>query len=159
VVWEDWRGSTGFGTNLYAQLVNGDGSMSGANFSITLADDWQRSPKPAYIQATNKYLVVWEDQRDNDIYGRLVNANGTLSGSAFPIAAAAEYQWNPDVVYNATSNQLLVVFDDDRLVSGDNDIYGQLVNSDGSLSGANITISFPSADQLLPAVAHNSADN
>jgi len=159
VVWEDFRGEVGFGTDVYAQLVNSNGSMSGANFPLTVVDDWQRGPKPAYNPVTDRYLVVWEDWRDHDIYGRLVNANGTLSGSQFPIAAAAEYQWNPDLAYNSTSNQFLVVFDDDRVDPSDKDIYGQLVNADGSLSGANFTISDPLTNQLLPAVAYNNTAN
>jgi hypothetical protein len=159
VVWEDFRGSSGFGSDVYAQLVNGDGSMSGVNFPLTVEADWQRAPKPAYNPVTDQYLVVWVDARDQDIYGLKVNGNGSLSGSPFPIAAALEYQWNPDLVYNSATNQFLVVFDDDRLVSFDHDIYGQLVNADGSLSGANFTISFPSTDQLLPVVAYNNLAN
>ncbi len=159
VVWEDFRGLSGFGSDVYAQLVNSDGSMAGGNFSISVEDDWQRGPIPAYSPVENKFLVVWVDQVNHDIHGRLVNANGSLSGSTFPISAAANYQWNPDIAYNPTSDQFLVVFDDDRLVAYDKDIYGKLVNADGTLSGNDIQISTPSEDQLLPVVAHNSADN
>jgi hypothetical protein len=133
--------------------------MAGANFSLSVEDDWQRGPRPAYSPVMNKYLVVWVDHRNHDIHGRLVNANGSLSGSTFPISAAANYQWNPDIAYNPTSDQFLVVFDDDRLVAYDNDIYGKLVNADGTLSGNDFTISTPSEDQLLPVVAHNTSDN
>lgn len=155
VVWEDYRGDVGFGTDVYAQLVNSDGSMSGANFPLTVTEDWQKGPKPAYNPITDKYLVVWEDWREDDIYGHLVNANGTLSDSEFPIATAAEYQSYPDLAYNSTSNQFLVVFEGDREVPSNYNIYGQLVNADGSLSGANFPISEPLTDQLLPVVAYN----
>lgn len=143
VVWEDWRGLVGFGSDVFAQIVNSDGTMAGGNFSVTVVNDWQRGPVPAYSPVANKYLVVWEEWLDDahDIYGRLVNANGTISGAQFPIAVAAEYQWNPDVAYGSTFDQFLVVFDDDRLVPGDKDINAQFVNSNGTLSGSNFTVS------------------
>ena len=161
-VWEDFRGDVGFGSDVYAQIVNSDSSMAGANFSITVVNDWQRSPKPAYNSVANKYLVVWQEESydgKGDIYGRMVNANGTLSLAQFPIATAVEYQWNPDLVYNPITNQFLVVWQDDRMVPGDNDIYGQFVNADRTLSGNNFAISNPSTDQLLPSVAYNTTDN
>lgn len=158
VVWEDWRGS-GIGTDIYAQLVNNDGTLSGANFPLVTTDDWQRAPALAHNPATSKYLLVWEDHNNQDIYGQLVNANGSLSGSQFPIAVAAEYQWNPDLALNPSANQFLVVWQDDRLVPYVQDIYGQLVNADGSLSGANFVISAQTTEQVHPAVAYNTATN
>ena len=160
VVWEDFRGS-GIGNDVYAQLVNSDGSMSGINYPISSANDWQRDPKPVYNPVTDRYLVIWEDWRNasDDIYAQQVNANGSLAGSEFIITNAANDQSNPDIAYNSSSNQFLVVFDDDRLVTSDYDIYGKLVNADGSLSGADFPISTPSDNQLLPVVAHNNSSN
>jgi hypothetical protein len=161
VVWEDFRGA-GFGSNVYAQLVNSDGSMSGINVPISTAADWQRDPKPAYNSVTDKYIVVWEDWRhdpDDAIYAQMVNANGSKSGTEFIISNAANDQSNPDIVYNSISNQFLVVFDDDRLVEYDYDIYGKLLNGDGTPSGADFPISTPSENQLLPVAAYNSTDN
>lgn len=65
VVWEDWRGDVGFGSDVYAQIVNSDSTMDGANFYLTIEDDWQRSPQPAYNPVTNRYLVVWEDHQNS----------------------------------------------------------------------------------------------
>lgn len=161
VVWEDFRGS-GFGSDVYAQLVNGDGSLPGGNFAvISSADDWQRDPKPAYNPITDRYLVVWDDLSDtsDDVYGQQVNGNGSLSGSAFVVSAAANDQSNPEIAYNSSDNQFLVVFDDDRLAPTDLDIFGVLVDADGSVPGADFPISTPSEDQLLPVVAYNSSDN
>ncbi len=136
--------------------------MDGGNFYITVVNDWQRSPKPAYNPVTNRYLVVWQEESydgKGDIYGRMINANGSFSLSQFPIAVAAEYQWNPDLAYNSATNQFLVVWQGDRSVPGDEDIYGQLVNADRTLSGVNFPISNPSTDQLLPSIAYNTANN
>lgn len=162
VVWEDYRGLVGFGSDVYGQLVNGDGSMTGANLIISTADDWQRDPKAAYDPITDKYLVVWEDLRidsDDEIYAQLVNADGSMAGSEFTVSSATNDQSNPEIVYNSSSSQFLVVFDDDRLVESDVDIYGKLVNADGSMSGTDFPISTPSENQLIPVVAYNSTNN
>lgn len=160
VVWEDFRGP-GIGNDVYAQIVNGVGSMSGGNFSVSTAVDWQRSPKPAYNPATNRYMVIWEEWRNasDDIYAQQVNANGALWGSEFIVSAATNDQSNPDIVYNPATNQFLVVFDDDRLVQYDYDIYGVLMNADGSTPGADFAITTPANNQLLPVAAYNSTDN
>jgi hypothetical protein len=160
VVWEDFRGP-GIGDDVYAQLVNDDGTLSGGNFPISQAADWQRSPKPAHNPDTNQYLVVWEEWRNatDDIYGQLVNANGALSGTEFVVSSAAQDQSNPDLVYNTASDQFLVVFDDDRLVVGDYDIYGKFINGNGSLAGADFPISESADNQLLPVIAYNTRDD
>ena len=162
VVWQDLRG-IGWG-DVYAQLVDSNGAIAGANFSIAVADDaddWLFNPKPAYNSATNQYLVVWEELRNvaDDIYGQRVNANGSMLGAEIVISTAANDQRNPDIVYNSSSNQFLVVFDDDRLTQYDHDIYGVLVNADGALAGVDFPVSIASQNQYFPVVAYDAADN
>lgn len=161
VVWEDYRGLTGFGSEVYGQLVNGDGTMSGANFPITIMDDWQRDPKAVYNPVTGKYLVIWEDwsAETDDIDGQLVNADGSLHGSELVISAAKNDQSNPEIAYNSAANEYLVVFDDNRLDENDLDIFGVLVNADGTVAGEDFPISSQVENQLLPVVAYNSRDN
>jgi len=161
VVWEDFRAPVGFGSDVYAQLVNSDGSLSGMNFPISEAGEWQRDPKPAYNPVTDQYLVVWEDWRNDsdDIYAQFVKGDGSLVGSEFTISSASNDQSSPDIVYNPSSNQFLIVFDDDRLVQYDYDIYGQIVKADGSSSGPDFPIATSADDQLLPVVAYNDIDH
>jgi hypothetical protein len=159
VVWHDYR--NGPNTDIYGQLVNSGGGLSGGNFFISNEGHDQGDPSVAYNSSTNQFLVVWTDYRsgtDWDIYGQLVNANGSLSGSVLPISTAADGQSAPSVAYNSSTNQFLVVWQDHR--SGtDNDIYGQLVNSGGGLSGGNFFISNEGHDQYNPSVAYDSTTN
>ncbi len=158
VVWEDFRGS-GYGCDVYAQFVNGDGSMTGINFAVSTANDWQRAPKAVYNPITDQYLVVWEDQRTYDIYGKLVNRGNPLTGSEFAISTATNSQRNPDVAYISSANKFFVAWTDDRLDKYDDDIYGKLVNADGSMASVDFPISIPLEDQLFPVIVHNSTDN
>ncbi|MEW6714632.1 MAG: hypothetical protein AB1306_06035 [Nitrospirota bacterium] len=158
VVWSDTRSGA---PDIYGQLLNANGTLSGGNFPISTAANEQWGSSVAYNSSTNQYLVVWDDDRsvtNSDIYGQLVNANGTLSGGNFPISTAVNEQWGSSVAYNSSTNQYLVVWNDLR--SGTNwDIYGQLLNANGSLSGGNFPISTAVNGQYIPSVAYNSSAN
>ena len=158
VVWEDYRG--GFG-DIYGQLVDSAGNPVGGELTISTASNDQNVPSVAYNSSTNQYLVVWWDYRsgsNDDIYGQLVNANGSLSGGNFPISTISNDQQFPSVAYNSSTNQYLVVWADYR--SGSNyDIYGQLVDSAGNPVGGDFPISTASNAQNEPSVAYNSSTN
>jgi hypothetical protein len=157
VTWTDDRNGA---SDIYGQLVNANGSLSGGNFFISNAVDRQFYPSVAYNSSTNQFLVAWEDARNGsyDIYGQLVNSNGSLSGGNFVISNAANSQYWPSVAFNSSTNQFLAVWQDGR--SGTNtDIYGQLVNANGSLSGGDFVISNAADNQNAPSVAFNSSAN
>lgn len=154
VAWADTRG--GISYDIYAQLVNANGTLSGSNFVISEATNAQYSPSVAYDGTNQRFLVVWYDLRsgtDYDIYGQLVSANGTLSGSNFAVSEAANDQNNPSVAFDSVNQRFLVVWEDAR--GATSDIYAQYVQADGTLSGSNFVISEADYDQLTPAVAYN----
>ncbi|MBI5631875.1 MAG: carboxypeptidase regulatory-like domain-containing protein [Nitrospirae bacterium] len=156
VVWEDQR--SGGASDVYGQFVNSDGSLSGVNFVVSNAANWQHRPSVAYDSSADQYLVAWFDYRNSnyDIYGQLVDSNGTLSGGEIVVSTAAFGQLNPAVVYNSSTNQYLIVWYDSRNPAN-YDIYGQLINSNGSLSGANFVVSSAANGQLWPSAAYNSS--
>jgi hypothetical protein len=156
VVWDDDRNAS---VDIFGQLVNPDGALSGGNFVISNAANNQMTPSIAY-NGTNQYLVVWHDNRSGtnwDIYGQLVDVGGLLSGVNFPISNDASNQLEPSVAYNSSTNQYLVVWQDVR--NSNDDIYGQLVDVGGLLSGGNFPISTDPDDQQVPSVAYNSNTN
>jgi PKD repeat protein len=176
VVWEDAR--DGYPCDLYGQRVDADGVLLGAgdptvNFAISTAPDYEDQPAVAYNPASDEYLVVWDDDRNDerDVYGQRLDAEGALldnpgtpedesvPGVNFAISVAYSYQSNPAVAYDAAHSQYLVVWVDARdvLVSW-YDIYGQRVGSDGALAeqGA-FAISTVVGEQSYPAVAYSAA--
>lgn len=166
VVWIDRRNYGDTWTDVYGQLVNANGSLSGSNFIICDNEDFQHSCSVAFDGTYQRFLVSWEDLRngpERDIYARLVNANGTLYGSSdFVICdEATQQQWSPQVSNDSTSDRFLVVWGDDRnasyLIS---DIYGQLVNANnGSLNGSNFVISDASNAQISPEAVFDEAND
>ncbi len=159
VVWQTFQAGTLL--DISGQLVNANGTLAGAEISISTAANDQAAPAVAYNSTANQFLVVWQTFQAGtllDISGQLVNANGILAGGEIAISTAANDQTVPAVGYNSTANQFLVVwqtFQAGTLL----DISGQLVNADGILAGGEIAISTAANDQTVPAVGYNSTAN
>jgi hypothetical protein len=157
VTWYDNRNIGN--TDIYGQIVNANGSLSGGNLVICNDANYQHNPSVAYNSSANQYLVAWHDNRNGnaDIYGQRVNANGSLSGGNFVICDAANPQDSPSVAYNSSANQYLVAWKDNR--NGNADIYGQRVDATGSLAGGNFVICSAVNEQNAPSAAYNSSAN
>lgn len=162
-----WHGDPGGVFDIYGKFVNSDGTLSGTDFAISSAIDHQWDTVVAYDEVNQRFLVVWLDVRNfattgHDIYGQLVNADGSPFGGNFAIANAADGQWVPSVAYDRINQRYLVAWYDYSSgidsggSSGIYDINAQMVNANGTLSGANFVISDAVNDQRCPAVAFNS---
>lgn len=139
------------------------------------------APTVTYNSKNNEYLVVWmgDDLVDGEeeIYGQRVSATGTEIGSNdFRLSdmgpdgdleyGAAE----PDVAYNSTNNEYLVVWrgDDNTIpnVASENEIFAQRVSgATGAEIGTDYVISdmgtegSSSYDAFAPRLAYNSTGN
>lgn len=135
-------------------------------------------PSIAFDPITKKFLVAWEDLRDGSntkIYGQLVYSGSGLYNTNFLISyqdtdgngqqdtnIANSKQTKPFVSYDSVNQRYFVIWQDGRngSVSLENlDIYGQYVDAEGSLRGANYAISTAPANQYAPVIAYNSQNN
>lgn len=111
---------------------------------ITTDPNDDSQPDVAYDSVNNRYLVVWEYNRDvnvRDIKGVLINPDGTHYGNEFIISSVGNAdQSQPKVAFDglSTTKRFLVVWTDKR--SGSR-IYGQFVSTAGTLDGDNFQIS------------------
>ena len=172
---------------IFGQLYNTDGSEEGANFRISDmgpdGDTDYRATNPTLTvnAATGQYLVVWEGIDDSgalvpgeaEIWGQMVDSDGGLDGGNFRISdmgadGDADYDaQNPDVAFDSENNRFLVVWSGDNdtgsLVDNEFEIWGQLLNGDGSESGTDFRISDmgPDGDVAYgaqnPSVAFNAS--
>lgn len=130
------------------------------------------------INIPRKFLVAWEDMRggsNTKVFGQLINSGGGLYNNnrmlSFQDSAGTgsndavitnSRQTRPFVSYDAVNQRYFVIWQDERNSStsaANIDLYGQHVNLDGSLSGANYAISSNPSNQLAPSIAYNSDQN
>jgi cysteine-rich repeat protein len=144
------------------------------------------NPDAAYNSRDNQYLVVWSGNdgsgsmadNEEEVFGQLLDAEGNEIGTNdFRISnmgpdgsTGLYFGSTPAVAYNSEDNQYLVVWrgSDDRgaLAEGESEIYGQLLEADGTEIGDDLRISDmgPDGDTFGfgagdARVAYNSQDN
>jgi hypothetical protein len=151
VVFSDYQTS-----DIIGRQVIPDGAVRSLVIVVSAPLGEQQQASVAYNSQDGEYLVVWHDQRAGnwDIYGQRVDLDGTLLGYTFAICSDTSAQINPSVAYNLDTNQYLVVWDDRR--NDDGDIYGQIVEADGDLSGGNVAIADSGATgRHVPRLTYN----
>src|SRR4030042_2446863 len=152
-----------YNDDIYGQLVNANGSLSGGNITISNADNSQEDPDVIYDNVNERYLVVWIDRRNygdtwTDVYGQLVNANGSLNGSNFIICDNDDFQHSCSVAFDGTNQKFLISWEDLRNGT-ERDIYAQLLNANGSLNGSNFVISNAVEQQWTPQISNDSTND
>jgi hypothetical protein len=150
---------------------HGARAAGGPDFQVSggSADEDDLDPAVAWNATNNQYLVVWQDARDaatrgDDIYGQRLSGTGAALGSNFRISGAwaTERDWSPAVVWNQTSNEYLVAWQDDRNYAADKgfDIYGQRISAAGVPVGSNFRVTdLLHSGSYAPALAWNQTNN
>lgn len=150
-------------SEIIGQVIGSNGKAIGGEFKISFSDFYETRPAIAYCPAKDKFLVTWTrgtsydfEKGESDIYAQLVDGDGAqLVGSNFVVSTGPKNQFKPDVTCDVVNDRFLVVWEDQRTLATQDDIYGQLVKSDGSLVGQNFLIaSSPNIDGR-PVVAAN----
>jgi hypothetical protein len=143
-----------------------DGKIASEEFWLSLAPisnfNDQRTAI-AYCPGRDRFLVTWSrgneysfDEGVADIYGQFVSGDGTrVQGGNFVIAAAAKNQFKQDAACDGVNDRFLVVWEDQRNLSTHDDIYGQLIASDGTMIGQNFLVAGTRNVERRPVVAAN----
>ncbi len=134
----------------------------------------------AYNAADDEYLVVWAEadgSLESRIFGRVIDGAGAATGGAFTIAELGSGDpttgvIDPDVAWNSTNNEYVVVMagddapDGGGIITSTFEIYAQRVSPAGGLIGSLTEISDMgsndangSYDAGEPAIAYNAARN
>lgn len=134
----------------------------------------------AYNATDDEYLVVWAEtdgSLEPRIFGRIIDGAGAPTGGAFTIAELGSSDpttgvIDPDVAWNSTDNEYVVVMagddtpDGGGIITSTFEIYAQRVSPAGGLIGSLTEISdmgsndaSGSYDAGEPAIAYNAARN
>ncbi|MDZ4384215.1 MAG: hypothetical protein U0940_01895, partial [Nitrospirota bacterium] len=118
-----------------------------------------RFPWADYNEATNEYLILWQDRRNgtDDIYGVRLDQKGNRIGSDFAVSSAAGNQQR--VLVKSGGGGYLALWHDLRN-QGTNgaDIYGAWIAGDGTV-GPEMEICTCSGDQWNPVAGYDPVSN
>ncbi len=136
---------------VYAARVTTDGVVldSGIPFGIDAFCEYG----PNIDFDGNRYLAIWYTYNypPHGVWGRFLNTEGKPVGDEILIRSfSSSYMFNPDIIFGG--NNYLVVWNEPS-VSGNEDIYGQLVSTSGGLIGGVIPIATDSAYQFDPRIS------
>jgi len=140
---------------------HGGGGITLINYNFDVVDhaDTQSYSSAAYCPQRDEYLVVWQDDRngDFDVYGVFLESyRGEAVSSVFQICGASGDQTKPYVVYNYYTDRYLVVWEDYR--NGDRDVYGAVLESDGTLVTEVAVSALAGYDEHEPKAAADTGD-
>jgi hypothetical protein len=138
MVWENTVTSGTPKTYVSVKHINPDGTFTGGSADLTYSDASYNYIRPdiTYNLARNEFLVVWEkfDVVNSDIWAaRIHGSYGTMTGSPLAVAAWPDDETHPAVAACNIADKYLVAWDSDVGTGGTNyDLYGRIVNGDGS---------------------------
>ncbi len=151
--------------DIYAQLLNGDGSKIGVWRSIAAGTGAERRhPDLDHNLNFNEFLVVWEQIDEatggSSIRGQRLASTGEKTGNEIAIGSPTTVGGTasmPKVAHAFTSGSYLVVWENHTQGSLSNDIVGQIVTNDGQLTGNNFLISQGTTgfSMAVPDLAYN----
>jgi len=113
------------------------------------------------VYQNTRFIVVYEDYgTGNDISIRIFNFSGTALADPIEVNddVGTASHWDPSLTVDNVGN-MAVTWSDTR--NGDNDIFFQRVNADGSLAGSNLGIvqaAYTDSLQYTPQVAYSARD-
>jgi len=153
--------------NIYGIFIDNAGNAIGDELEISTLEQTQGSPSVAFDRVSRRYLVIWRGSADssNDIYGQLINQNGTLNGENFPVSTFMDPQLSPFVLNDGVNHKFLAIWQksvtpvkSENKVGPDFEIIGQLIDNDGDLIESKFNLSNNTADQTAPKAAFSETD-
>ena len=164
VVWQHDGGLMGQDWDIYGRLVYSDGSSADSSIEVYAGTYDQQFPAAAFNTNDGEYLVVWREydvsSRNYYIYGQVVEADGSLSGTRVEIQSSATLISYPDITFNISDTEYLVVWQQYSGVGigASWDIWGRIVDEGGGGSTEAFSITAASWDQTVPAATCNVSD-
>ena len=163
VVWYNDRPGN---DDIQAQRIDANGKPIGTSFFIAAGSGIdRRHPDVAYNTKANEYYVVWEQESPGSsrIHGRQVSATGQLLSFELDIASGPGLanRIRPAVAYSSTSDQYLVVWENQPQGGISNDIKGIGVDGGGYVNTSEVYIAQGTwgASFGRPDVAYNRRSN
>jgi len=157
IVWEDSRD----GSNIFAQILNSNGSLSGGNFKINTAVDSPYRIAPSVVSTlAGDFAVVWEDGRtgNGDVYFRIYTDVGTPLFPELILDAgfASDYQFMPKLAFLKGIGYLAAWISNRN---GGQSVYSQVISTSSAPIGLPIRVNDSDSDICWDLNTENTADS
>lgn len=110
VAWSD-------GYNVVERMINPRADYLSDRTQISSGGYFFSSPSVAYSEASDKFLVAWDDNRVSDsdcnIYGRFIGIDGLPTPDEINICTAEHNQFFPSVTYDSSKKEFLLIWVDE----------------------------------------------
>ena len=147
--------------DIYAQLLNGNGTKIGSNFKVNDdAGTYDQFEPEAAMNDSGSVVIIWTDNRSGgtttDIYAQCYNKNGNTIGNNFKVNGSTTKNIKPSVDMNGDGKFVITWID---TTDGLRNIYAARYDQSGSLLGSIISVSSSQVGSALakPDVAIDSA--
>lgn len=154
VLWEDNRDGV---LNIWGRHVGLTGSL-GTETQITSSTTFnEMQGVGAYNHDDDQYLVVWatkSEEGEQNLYARRLTGGGVVTTTDTITLTSNTGPEVPDVVYLASTEQYLAVWQDNRNFGSNGlDIYGRVITPTGAIGSSDFVISNHSASESYPRLA------
>ncbi len=149
--------------DLSVQKIYAVYDTAGGRVSYTLSSgNYSTNPDLTLDPSSGRYMVVWESdvKGQREVVGRILQETGVPYTKTFLISdnTVNGSKTSPVVEYDSVNQRFFVVWVDSRngRVSLENlDLYGQFVDSQGSLRGKNLFVVNLPGNQLSPSLSYS----
>lgn len=148
------------GKEVYGQFIDNTGNPSGEGFAISeMGSDEQVFPMVEWDPGKRLYLVVWKDDRNTNmqIWGQFVRQDGSLKGENFQIHANSVTPYYLAMKRDSVNNRYLILWQENTVADND-EIFGELLDQDGTTIKDAFPISIASGNQVFPAAAFDNSN-
>lgn len=157
VVWEDSRE----GSNIFAQILNSNGSLSGGNFRINAPVESPFRIAPSVVSTlAGDFAVVWEEGRtgNGDVYLRIFTDVGTPLFPELILDAnfIADYQFMPRLAFLKGTGYLAAWISDRN---GGQSVYSQVISTSSTPIGTPIRVNDSDSDVCWDLSTENTSDS
>jgi len=135
-----------------AGIIEGDTIIIHSGPAVTIM------PKALHIPHMNQFILIYGSQEGRmNIHGRILNADGKPVGLPFRVTDVPANQFHYTFAYNSNRHEFFVTYNDSR--NGAGDIFGVILNEDGTIAIPEFVINNSTGHQVNPVVSYNSTDD
>jgi len=161
VTWVHDKNGDGSDYDIQARLIPWNGPSDTLQaFDVCTFTSNQWNPRTAYAGTQQEFLITWWNEGTGGVSSYVsaqrVSPSGGLLGSTITIASGTKERVGPDVAYNQSRNEYLIVYQLMEVDGGD--IYAVRMNAGGSiLGGGEFGVAAWPDPETVPSVAASAA--